>query len=483
MFDQMPGELLGGLNDSLRLLRSFGMASVELRDANMYELQLANGVSATLTFNIPASLQAEAPATIDWWSFDEAQGIWMHEGEAQRQGNQYVGLASHFSWWNCDVTEDFNDFHGTVTTTNGLPVSGGRIELLSPTLGTALTYTNSNGEFGGRVPKNEMLTLSVLLVCGATNSWDVAFSTSLESMEEPIFNTYTAEFTEYYQVVGTIVNCLGFPVEAGYVKLGAQISLTNNGSFILQVCSSGNYQIFAFDSSLPDSVFSSGLITISVLNNPSNLNNIAACSPFSGTVIDVEGNVYSTVLIGSQWWMAENLKTKHFSENSIIPEVVDTLEWINTEEPAWCKYFNSESNYLTYGSLYNWAVAADPRNVCPIGWHVPSQSEFMILVNLMGGIEIGGGKLKTVAGWNSPNAGATNQSNFSAIPGGHRFVITINMVTSAAFSNEGLYGIWWTSTSFNSEEAYNLILYSLFQAADLMDSDKSNGNSIRCLKD
>jgi hypothetical protein len=90
MFDQMPGELLGGLNDSLRLLRSFGMASIELRDASMYELQLDTNVAVTLTFNIPTELQSEAPQTIDWWSFDEVQGIWMYEGVAQRQGNQYI---------------------------------------------------------------------------------------------------------------------------------------------------------------------------------------------------------------------------------------------------------------------------------------------------------------------------------------------------------------------------------------------------------
>ncbi len=82
MFDQMPGELLGGMNDSLQLLRSFGMAAVELRDANMNELQLAEGASATLRFNIPSALQADAPNTIDWWSFDEALGYWKHEGLA-----------------------------------------------------------------------------------------------------------------------------------------------------------------------------------------------------------------------------------------------------------------------------------------------------------------------------------------------------------------------------------------------------------------
>ena len=174
MFDQMPGELLGGLNDSLRLLRSFGMASIELRDANMNELQLANGQLATLKFNIPTALQAEAPQTIDWWSFDETLGYWKHEGEAQKQGTQYISAASHFSWWNCDVPQNFNDFHGAINTSGGSPVSDAQINVVSPTLGTGVTYTNAEGTFTCRVPKNQSLMLNVNLTCSATNDWALA---------------------------------------------------------------------------------------------------------------------------------------------------------------------------------------------------------------------------------------------------------------------------------------------------------------------
>jgi hypothetical protein len=97
MLDQMPGELLGGMNDSLRLLRSFGMSSIELRDANFQMLQLIADSSVVIRFSIPQALQAEAPDTIDWWSFDESLGYWKHEGIAQKQGVQYICSASHFS--------------------------------------------------------------------------------------------------------------------------------------------------------------------------------------------------------------------------------------------------------------------------------------------------------------------------------------------------------------------------------------------------
>jgi hypothetical protein len=215
MFDQMPGELLGGLNDSLRLLRSFGMASVELRDANMNELQLATGVSATLTFNIPASLQAEAPATIDWWSFDETLGYWKHEGEAQKQGTQYIGQASHFSWWNVDEPARFNELLGTVYDVNGEVISNAKVNVISTSLGTGTTYTNAEGQFSGRVPKNEQLELNVFLICSSTNDWALAHTEFINSATQMLSVEIIATLTEQFPITGTLFGCQGQPVTNG----------------------------------------------------------------------------------------------------------------------------------------------------------------------------------------------------------------------------------------------------------------------------
>jgi hypothetical protein len=235
MFDQMPGELLGGMNDSLQLLRSFGMASIELRDANMNELQLANGQSATLKFNIPTALQAEAPATIDWWSFEETQGIWMIEGGALRQENQYVAQASHFSWWNLDVPGSFNEFHGTVNSTDNTPISSAQIVLISPTFGSGINYTNSVGAFSGRVPKNQDIELTINLICSTTNDWASAFTDLVISEDDSILGSYIAELTDLFPISGNVINCEGQPVVTGYVKLGSQVYLTNEtGQFTIQ---------------------------------------------------------------------------------------------------------------------------------------------------------------------------------------------------------------------------------------------------------
>jgi uncharacterized protein (TIGR02145 family) len=411
MFDQMPGELLGGMNDSLRLLRSFGMASVELRDANMNELQLATGVSATLTFNIPTALQTEAPATIDWWSFDENLGYWKHEGEAQKQGTQYIGLASHFSWWNCDVPENFNDFHGTINSVNGSPVSDAQINVISPTLGTGITYTNAEGTFTCRVPKNQSLILNVNLTCSTINDWALAHTETIISEEDSISDTYIAELSGYYPITGTVVNCAGQPVESGYVKMGSQIFITENGAFSIQTCATGYYTIRGYDNSVLDSIYFSVWDTFLVEINVTNAVNLQACMNIYGVITDIDGNLYSTIFIGDNWWMAENLKTGHFDDGSEIPSITDNNAWFQLNTPAYCSYNNIPFNGSVYGKLYNWYSIADQRNICPTGWHVPTDYEWTVLSTFLGGENLAGIKMKSTSGWND-NGNGNNSNGF-----------------------------------------------------------------------
>jgi len=477
MFDQMPGDLLGGMNDSLRLLRSFGMASIELRDANMNELELADGTFATLRFNIPLAMQADAPQTIDWWSFDETLGYWKHEGEAQKTGTQYVGSAGHFSWWNCDVPQNFNDFNGTINSTDGNPITDAQVNVVTPTMGTGITYTNAEGVFSGRVPKNQTLTLNINLTCSTTNDWALAYSEDFESAAETIESQVTASLNGRHPITGTVVTCVSQPVESGYVKMGHQIFITNQGEFTIQTCAIGNYIIRGYDTSNPDSIKASDVVPVQVEISGAATGNILACTEAFGTVTDIDGNIYPTVLIGNQFWMAENLKTTRFEDGSIIPNVTDNAAWPQLSTPAWCNNNNSLANDIIYGKLYNWFTVSDPRNVCPAGWHAPTDAEWTILTDFLGGTSVAGGKMKTTTGWQSPNTSATNESNFSGLPGGYR------SPANGTFYSGGYGGNWWSSSESGTGSAFYRGLAYGGGGASRFSGNKQNGFSVRCLRD
>jgi uncharacterized protein (TIGR02145 family) len=476
MFDRMPGELLGGMNDSLRLLRSFGMASVELRDTNLNELQLATGVSATLKFNIPTSLQAAAPQTIDWWSFDETQGYWKHEGEAQRQGNQYVGLASHFSWWNYDVPENFNNLYGTVNSTGGAPVSDAQVNVVTQTLGTGVTYTNSEGVFSGRVPKNQQLTLNVYLTCSTTNELTLVHTETINNETQDLSVVITTGLEGSYPLTGTVATCQGQPVEEGYVKMGNQVYFTTDGAFVIQTCFTGLYSIRGFDLSNIDSVKVSDLITVVVGTSGGEAGIISTCSAMFDTLSDHEGHIYPIVLIGNQWWMAENLRSSTYANGEIIPQVTDESIWDLLTTPAWCNYDNQAANDPVYGKLYTWYAVSDPRNICPTGWHVPAEVEWSNLSEHLG--VNANWKMKSTSGWPNAEPNATNESGFSAIPAGKRTIY---------FSHIGLEGNWWTSSENGEFYAnYRFIYSSDFNTNGILLSGagtKRIGYSVRCVKD
>jgi uncharacterized protein (TIGR02145 family) len=158
--------------------------------------------------------------------------------------------------------------------------------------------------------------------------------------------------------------------------------------------------------------------------------NILAQTP-GAVVTDIDGIQYVTVIIGGQEWMSENLKTSKYSNGDLLPNVKGDTQWANLNTNAWSYWANDSQYENSYGKLYNWYTAADPRNVCPTGWHVPMQDEWSTLINYLdpnanGGSVVpntaAGGKMKSTGlqHWNSPNLGATNESGFSGLPGGSR---------------------------------------------------------------
>jgi uncharacterized protein (TIGR02145 family) len=481
MFDQMPGELLGGMNDSLRLLRSFGMASVELRDTNMNELQLATSISATLTFNIPNALQAEAPATIDWWSFNETLGYWKHEGEATKQDTQYVAQASHFSWWNCDVPQNFNDIHGTVNSVGGTPVSDAQVNVVTQTLGTGITYTNADGEFSGRVPKNQLLTLNVYLTCSTTSDWALAHSETINSQTQALTSSITASLDEHYPITGTLVNCQNQPVSSGYVIMGPQLFIADeSGQFNIQTCALGQYVIQGYDNSNADSINASEFDTVQVGLQGVDAGALQACLEIFGTVTDIDGNIYPTVLIGNQRWLAENLRTATYANGEPIPNITANTAWTQLSSGAWCNYNNNVAYDEIYGKLYNWYTTVDPRGLCPSGWHVPTHAEWTVLETYLGGSSVAGGKLKATTGWSAPDTGTSNESGFSALPGGLRYGTTAGGI----FGTVSSWGNWWSSSASSTTNGWSRFLYPNSQTLYNGGLNaKPMGFSVRCIRD
>jgi uncharacterized protein (TIGR02145 family) len=196
------------------------------------------------------------------------------------------------------------------------------------------------------------------------------------------------------------------------------------------------------------------------------------------TVTDIDGNVYNTITIGTQIWMVENLKTTKYRNGDTIPNVSDSVEWINLTSGGYCNY-NNDTNYSTiYGHLYNWLAINDSRKIAPLGWHVPSDEDWSVLETFLGDQGTAGGKLKETdtLHWQSPNAGATNETGFTALPGGVRGTI-------GQFGNIRQIGYWWSSTEYYSSNAWGRFIFYDGAFITRPYTPKIIGYSIRCLKD
>jgi len=198
----------------------------------------------------------------------------------------------------------------------------------------------------------------------------------------------------------------------------------------------------------------------------------------NGVVKDIDGNTYKTKKIGTQVWMAENLKVTHYRNGQPVPKVTDNAAWSNLTIGARCYYYNDSAAYADmYGGLYNWFTVVDSRNLCPTGWHLPSDSEWTILTNYLGGASVAGGKLKEsdTTHWDIPNVGATNQSGFTALPGGAR-------QEGGAFYPNGNHGYWWSSTEPSTGHIWNRNLS--YNSSSVYSSyfGRKYGASVRCVR-
>lgn len=202
------------------------------------------------------------------------------------------------------------------------------------------------------------------------------------------------------------------------------------------------------------------------------------------TVTDIDGNVYPVVTIGNQQWLGKNLTTTRYANGEYISNITDNSTWSNATYGAYCWYNNDFNTYGSiYGALYNWYAVNDSRNICPAGWHVPSDSEWYTMENFIDptindpntvdwrGTD-GGYKLKSNTGWYDEGNG-NNVYGFSALPGGRAI---------SPFEYVGMYGQWWTSSNYNGSSSWGRVLYFESDYIGRGLSDKWIGFSIRCIK-
>jgi len=227
------------------------------------------------------------------------------------------------------------------------------------------------------------------------------------------------------------------------------------------------------------------------------------------TLEDKEGNVYATIMIGELEWMAENLRTTRYQNGDTIPNVTDSTSWAQLNTGAWVHYANDPSYAVPFGNLYNGYAITDPRNVCPVGWHVPAERDWQQLELELGLSEMEissagergsssdlGGKLKSLVLWDSLNASSTNEYGFAALPGGKRGDSYFD-----DFSRAGQKGEWWSSTETVKDSAWvRSVTIPIYYGVDdeigdlfMVVSDRSGffrevghkgqGRSVRCVRE
>lgn len=199
---------------------------------------------------------------------------------------------------------------------------------------------------------------------------------------------------------------------------------------------------------------------------------------FAQSVKDADGNIYMTVNIGKQVWMAENLKTTRLNDGKAIPLVTDEEKWKALKTPAYCLYNNEEKNRDVYGVLYNY-YAVKTKKLCPVGWHVPTENEWAVMAEYLGDPSTAGDKLKEAGTvhWQNIFSQATNDFDFTGLPGGMRFYTGIFPDYSDA------YAVWWTSTEFDSKQTRTRGLHDQSSMVYKGYDNFGSGFSVRCIKD
>ena len=280
----MPGDLRA-IDDagSLKRLTTYGMAAIELTSGSGELLQIASGKKATLTIPLPSALSASAPSSIALWYFDETNGLWKQQGTAIKTGNAYVGEVSHFSFWNCDVPNNYIQFNCTVVNSAGTPIPYAevKISVVGDPNNSRWGYTDSAGYVSGAIPDNAQLLLEIFsyYTCG-----NVLYSQNFTTTNTNIsLGTITVNsISSLATVTGSVTNCASNPVTNGYIIMNSDnvyyhypLSSTGTFSFNTLMCSSPVAVTFIAEDI--DSLQQSAPLSYSLVSGNNNIGNLQAC--------------------------------------------------------------------------------------------------------------------------------------------------------------------------------------------------------------
>ncbi len=499
----MPG-MLAGLtdNNAMTSLISYGMVSVEMEDGNGNKLELASGSKVKVT--LPAL--ASSPAEIPVWHFNESHGVWVESGKSTKQNDVYEFDANCFSVWNLDSPEAFGNVLVTLQEGFEKPISNQEVEIFTSGFSKHLktVWTDNEGKF---MLLNAPLSMSMRFpFCGLSVTKDLSAFSENEVVIVDATDLLAAGAL-FYTISGKMTDCNNVVYKNAYYSMtGIQ---SGNMLFTGKTNDEGNYSssIIICVGGIVDSMIhlvvhtSPTLIksdTIGIaFSGSTQIKNIDFCGGeiFNsnltyGSTNDINGNIYKTIKIGSQTWMAENLKVSKYRDGTPIPSGFTDANWTAATTGGYSVYNNDVANNTKYGKLYNWYAVVDSRQLCPVGWHVPSDSEWKTLeINLgmspadaddfllRGENENVGGKLKSdYIFWKKPNLSATNESGFSGLPGGMRFA-------DGSYSYVRDKGYWWSSTEKNSTSIFFRSLGYDGAYSERLANWKQTGYSVRCVKD
>lgn len=477
LFEVIPGGLSGLDEEGVKVLETFGMLGVELfsDDGEVLEVILP----AQTSLLIDDEQLALAPDEIDLWSLDPQTGMWTIEGQATRMDDTYQMELPHFSWWNIDVPSSFVWLEGTVDREE-VPIGDALVTIYSEFIGCASTLTNSSGEFAGMVPRDQALTAEVS-VCQETGSAIVIGELDFGPLQNSANISFSLLDDENHFIKGQIVGCEGDPIQYGYMMVdGVFRTFDNQGNFAFYPCFDEielvAYEVIPLQGGLAsDTLF----LDFTDPNQPEDLGEVIVCNEIvsvSDSVVTDGENEYETVIIGTNEWFAENLRTNTYANGEPIIGYTNLETWSNLQEGQQLYYDFSEENLESYGRLYNSYAIEDPRGVCPTGWHVSTAAEWAELISITELFNMPAATVLKSSAMDDPAWNGQNQLGFSATPGGR-------MSSEGDMNLLGSFAYYWAASSSTQAGIGCRILSTSMGVVGEGNFTDNMGYSVRCVRD